>query len=168
MTWHLFAVFIIGLCLGGIAFFVRKASRNRLPKWIIPISAGIGMFGYLAYYDYTWFEHKRSQLPAGSVVVEQGRTASFFKPWGYLIPSVSSFVVLDGQVKVTQQQGQTLVEYIRYEFINDATERLVTQAFVLNCTTAEKIALQPANSKAVSQVEHVPRDSLLYQQLCLP
>lgn len=168
MTWHLFAVFIIGLCLGGIAFFVRKASRNRLPKWIIPISAGIGMFGYLVYYDYNWFEHKRSQLPAGSVVVEQGRAASFFKPWGYLIPSVSSFVVLDGQVKETQQQGEILVEYIRYEFINDSTERLVTQSYVLNCTTAEQIALQQANSEAVSQVEHVARDSLLYQQLCLP
>ncbi len=168
MTWHLFAVFIIGLCLGGIAFFLRKASRNRLPKWIIPIAAGIGMFGYLAYYDYNWFAHKRSQLPVGSVVVEQGRATNFFKPWRYLIPPVSSFVVLDGQVQETQQQGQTLVEYIRYEFINDSTERLITQPFVLNCSTAEQIALQPDDSRVTSQVEQVARDSLLYQQLCLP
>ena len=51
MTWHLLAVFIIGLCLGGMSFFLRKVSRNRLPSWIIPVSAGVGMLGYLAYYD---------------------------------------------------------------------------------------------------------------------
>ncbi|MDY7220049.1 hypothetical protein TOI97_10795 [Denitrificimonas sp. JX-1] len=166
MTWHLFAVFIIGLCLGGIAFFLRKVSRDRLPKWIIPISAGIGMFSYLAYYDYTWFEFKQSQLPPGSIVVERAHHSNFFKPWGYIVPSVTSFVVLDGQVRTTQINSETLVEYVRYEFINDYRERLETQPYVLNCSTAEQLPVLDKQQKQTIKVEQVSRDSLLFTQLC--
>lgn len=165
MTWHLLAVFIIGLCLGGIAFFLRKVSRNKLPSWIIPVSAGIGMLGYLAYYDYGWFEFKKSQLPPQAVIIEESRENNFFKPWRYLIPTVSSFAILDGQVRENRQDGQLLVEYVRYEFINDYMERLVTQPYVLNCSTAEQLSV-PNNSQTISKVEHVSRDSLLFKQLC--
>ncbi|QEY59552.1 hypothetical protein FXF61_10470 [Pseudomonas sp. C27(2019)] len=166
MIWHLLAVFIIGLCVGALAFLLRKLSRNTLPSWIIPVCAGLGMLGYLAYYDYSWFEFKRSQLPAESVVVGQTRGSSFFRPWSYLIPSVSSFVVLDGTVRESQQDGETLVEYIRYEFINDSIERLESQAYVLNCTTGEQLAVMPSGSHATIKVEFVASDSLLYKQLC--
>lgn len=166
MIWHLLAVFIFGLCAGSFAFLLIKISRNKLPKWLIPISAGLGMLSYLAYYDYTWFDFKRSQLPAESVVVEEGRASNFFRPWSYVLPPVSSFVILDGKVKKTQQQGQVVIEYIRYEFINDSTERLESQPYVLNCSTGEQLAVPDENSNTVSKVEHVSRDSLLFQQLC--
>ena len=51
MIWNLAGVFIIGLCTGAFGYLLRKLSKNRLPKWIIPIAAGGGMFAYLAYYD---------------------------------------------------------------------------------------------------------------------
>lgn len=166
MIWHLLAVFIIGLCVGALAFALRKLSRNRLPSWIIPVCAGIGMLSYLAYYDYNWFSLKRSQLPAESVVIEQGRASNFFRPWSYVLPSVSSFVVLDGQVRTTQQDGETLVEYIRYEFINDYIERLDSQPYILNCTTGEQLQVPQNGNRAASTVEFVAHDSLLYKQLC--
>lgn len=166
MIWHLLAVFIFGICAGSLAFLVIKISRNRLPKWLIPVSAGIGMLSYLAYYDYTWFDFKRSQLPTESVVVEQGRAGNFFRPWSYVAPPVSSFVVLDGKVKEAQQQGHILVEYIRYEFINDYTERLESKPYVLNCTTGEQLQVPTNDKPAASKVEFVARDSLLYKQLC--
>ena len=165
MIWHLLAVFIIGLCMGAFAYALRRFSRNKLPSWIIPVFAGIGMLGYLAYYDYNWFSLKRGQLPAESVVIEQNRASNFFRPWSYVLPSVSSFVVLDGKVKETRQDGQTLVQYIRYEFINDYIERLENTPYVLNCSTGEQIGLSD-NSEDTSKVELVTRDSLLYKQLC--
>ncbi|HZJ93675.1 MAG TPA: hypothetical protein VFD09_11420 [Thiopseudomonas sp.] len=166
MIWHLLAVFIIGLCVGAFAFALRKLSRNKLPSWIIPVCAGLGMLGYLAYYDYNWFDLKRGQLPAESVVIEQDRASNFFRPWSYVLPSVSSFVVLDGEVRETQQDGETLVEYIRYEFINDYIERLESQPYVLNCTTGEQLAIRQPDNQARSRVEFIARDTLLYKQLC--
>jgi len=167
MIWHLLAVFIFGICAGSFAFLLIKISRNKLPKWLIPVFAGLGMFSYLAYYDYTWFDFKSGQLPEGTVVVEEKRHNNFFRPWSYVIPPVSAFVVLDGEVKETQLQGQTLVEYEQYEFINDYTERLETKRYVLNCTTAEQLQVQQPNSpKVTSKVEPVERDSALYKKLC--
>ena len=166
MIWHLLAVFIIGLCVGAFAFLLRKLSRNTLPSWIIPVCAGLGMLGYLAYYDYTWFDFKRSQLPAETVVIEQDRASNFFRPWSYLAPSVSSFAILDGTVRETQQDGQILVEYIRYEFINDYIERLESQPYILNCTTGEQLAVPQKGEPVTGKVEFVARDSLLYKQLC--
>lgn len=166
MIWHLLAVFIIGLCVGAFAFALRKLSRNKLPSWIIPVCAGIGMLSYLAYYDYNWFSLKRGQLPAESVITEQGRASNFFRPWSYVLPSVSSFVVLDGKVRETRQDGQRLVEYIRYEFINDYIERLESQPYVLNCTTGEQLQVPQNGKPATSKVEFVARGSLLYKQLC--
>lgn len=166
MIWHLLAVFIFGICAGSLAFLFIKISRNKLPKWLIPVSAGLGMFSYLAYYDYTWFDFKSSQLPKGSVIVEEKRQNHFFRPWSYLLPPVSAFVVLDGTVKDIQQQGHTLVEYIHYEFINDYTERLESRSYVLNCTTGEQLSVPQNGKPTQSTVEFVARDSLLYQQLC--
>ncbi|MDY0249075.1 MAG: hypothetical protein RBR45_03340 [Pseudomonas sp.] len=166
MIWHLLAVFIIGLCIGAGAFALRKLSRNTLPSWIIPVCAGLGMLSYLAYYDYNWFDLKRGQLPAESVVIKQERRSNFFRPWSYVVPSVSSFVVLDGKVKETLQDGETLVEYIHYTFINDYIERLESQPYVLNCTSGEQLQV-PQNGKPVSgTVEFVARNSLLYKHLC--
>src|SRR5699024_12184674 len=65
---------------------------------------------------------KSSQLPAETVVIEQERSNHFFRPWSYVLPAVSSFAVIDNKVRKSQQQGETLVEYIRYEFINDRSE----------------------------------------------
>ena len=166
MIWHLLAVFIIGLCMGAFAFALRKLSRNKLPSWIIPVFAGIGMLGYLAYYDYNWFSLKRGQLPAESVVIEQDSASNFFRPWSYVLPSVSSFVVLDGTTKETRQDGETLVQYIRYEFINDYIERLESTPYILNCTTGEQLQIPQQGKQAASKVEFVARDSLLYKQLC--
>lgn len=119
MIWNLAGVFIIGLCTGAFGYLLRKLSKNRLPKWIIPIAAGGGMFAYLAYYDYAWFDFKRSQLPEGSVVIQEYREPDFFRPWSYLAPSVNQFDVVDGQYRRHQQEGDTIVEYIVYRFIKD-------------------------------------------------
>lgn len=166
MIWHLVAVLLAGLSMGGVAFFLRRASRGRIPKWLIPMSAGLGMLGYLAYYDYTWFDWKQSQLPAESVVFDVRTGSDFFRPWTYLIPSTASFSVLDGRVTRYQQAEQQLVHYIRYSFFKGHVDRLENQAYLLNCTTAEQVMLDASGHISSSGYERVARDSLLYQRLC--
>ena len=57
MIWHLVATFSAGLGAAGIAFLLRSLSKQKLPKWIIPAFAGIGMLGYQIYFEYNWFAH---------------------------------------------------------------------------------------------------------------
>lgn len=166
MIWHLFAVLIMAICMGGLAHVLRRLSRNRLPKWLIPVFASIGMMGYLAFYDYRWYQFKLSQLPAGSVVVEEGRETSFFKPWRYLYPAVSSFTVVDGKYFASMQDGQRLVEYFEYRFRADPIEGLDSRSYVLNCNTLERVAFDRDKGQVSSQVEKISTAHPIYRLAC--
>ena len=166
MIWHLLAVFIMAICGGGLAFGLRKLSRNRLPKWLIPAFAAAGMFGYLAYYDYAWDDFKRSQLPDGTTVISEQRAPSFFRPWSYVFPSVSAFTILDGKFSERTQDQQRLVEYFEYTFRQDPIEGLDTRGVVLNCQAAERARFDPARGRNLGPVERIDRDDPVYRKLC--
>ena len=69
MFWHLIAAIVAGTAGAGIALALRSLMRKRLPKWIIPVGAGLGMLAYTIHYEYTWFESTQARLPEGSGVV---------------------------------------------------------------------------------------------------
>ncbi|WOP15134.1 hypothetical protein [Ottowia sp. SB7-C50] len=166
MIWHLLAVFIMGLCMGALAYALRRLTRQKLPKWLIPVFAAAGMLGYLAYYDYHWYEFKQTQLPKGSTVVQEHRKTSFFRPWSYAYPSVSAFTVLDGQFSIRPQDGQRLVEYFEYTFRQDPIEGLDTQAFVLNCQTLERVPFDRQQGKVSGPVQKISADHPVFQKAC--
>lgn len=166
MTWHLVAVFIVGLCMGGLAYLLRKLSRQRLPKWLIPVFAGGGMLGYLAYYDYTWYDFKRSQLPAGAEVIEEHRESSFLKPWSYLHPAVSSFVATDGNFVRRRQENDDIVEYLTYEFSKDPLERLTTRMNVASCASRQLMRFDAKNPQGAKQLLPLDEGDPLYRKIC--
>jgi|GEM_PF-1052836 hypothetical protein len=169
--WHLLAVFISGLSLGGMAYLARKLSRNRLPTWIVPVLAALGMFGYLAVYDYTWYGYKTEQVritqPDGQVMFfNEKAERSFFKPWSVIKPAINSFYIFDGKFKSREQDNQILVEYFMYEFIKDPIERQQVYMAVLNCTTQERAVLLQGKTAKATRYENVTTDDVFYQKLC--
>lgn len=166
MIWNLAGVFIIGLCAGAFGYLLLKLSKGRLPKWLIPVCAGCGMFAYLAYYDYTWYEFKSSRMPQGSVVLEEYREADFFRPWSYIVPSVNKFDVIDGQYVRREQDNQLIVQYIVYRFIKDPTERMEQRTQVLNCSTRERVELVGSQQTSVPKVLEQPVPTVLYASVC--
>ncbi len=63
MIWHLIAAIFAGLGAAGLGLLLRTLSGKRLPRWIVPVCAGLGMLGYQIQHEYGWFDHKRQQLP---------------------------------------------------------------------------------------------------------
>lgn len=166
MVWNLVAVLVMGVGLGGLAFAARKFTGNKLPKWLIPACAAAGMLGYLAYYDYGWYEFKLSQLPQDTIVIAEKRQTSLLKPWSYLYAPVNSFVVLDGKHKDIKQDQQWLVEYLEYSFDKDPIERLQTQAFVLNCSTLERVPFDQKKRTLAGKVEKITQHDPIYKIAC--
>lgn len=166
MIWHLVAVLILGLCMGALAYGLRRLSRNRLPKWWIPVFAFFGMMGYLAFYDYTWYDFKKSQLPEGAVVIREERDSAFFRPWSYVYPSVSRFTVFDGEYGSSVSNNERLVEYIEYSFRKDPIEGLDTQSYVLNCTRMERVAFDREKRQISGAVETIADTNPVYQKAC--
>ena len=60
----------------GIMMMIRLFIK-KLPKWLVPAAAGLGMIGFQVYSEYTWFSHTRSLLPESAVVVAEVRKTRF-------------------------------------------------------------------------------------------
>jgi hypothetical protein len=167
MIWHLIAVVIAGLSVGGMLFLLRKLSKDRLPKWLVSASAGAAMLAYLAYYDYTWYDFKRSRLPSDSLLIDTQSPSSFLRPWSYVSAPVNAFTVFDGRSRRHEQDGETLIQYILYTFRKDPLERLDTRAYLLNCTRMERALFDRDAPDDRIGLEKISRDDPMYQTLCL-
>lgn len=167
MIWQLLAVFITGFVLGAFAFMLRKLSKNRLPKWIIPVAAGLGMLGYQAYYNYAWYDFKLGQLPERAIILEEKRGSDFFRPWSYIYPAVNYFSFIDGSKIEVKINGERLVKYIYFEMHQEHLDRLESQYYGLDCAKAEQMKMTDEGAfEPPYSIESIERSGLLYQNLC--
>ena len=66
MIWEFVATLSAGIGAAGIMMMIRLFIK-KLPKWLVPAAAGLGMIGFQVYSEYTWFSHTRSLLPESAV-----------------------------------------------------------------------------------------------------
>lgn len=167
MIWHLVAALFAALGAAGIALLLRLASGKRLPRWIIPAFAGLGMLGYQIHFEYTWFEHKRQQLPATAEVVYTEQRSMLWRPWTQFFPMTIVFSVVDHDRIVTRQvNGESLAEFVLYRFEREYVEQVYAQAYLMNCTTAEMVPLTGENRPHTEALQTVTRTSPLYRAVC--
>ena len=68
MLLDLIATLAAAFGCAGLALAARLISRGRLPRWIVPMSAGLGMLLFSVWNEYTWFDRVTAQLPETVVV----------------------------------------------------------------------------------------------------
>lgn len=95
MFFELIAVLVVGVALAGVALSLRFISRQRLPKWIIPVFAGLGMLSYAIWSEYSWFSRVSTGLPPEVVVAWHNEDAAFWRPWSYYKPVINRFTAVD-------------------------------------------------------------------------
>ena len=140
----------------GIALLLRLASGRRLPKWIIPVFAGLGMLGYQIHYEYSWLDHKRSQLPTTAQVVATEQGSMLWRPWTHAFPMTTAFSVVDRDSLVRRQvEDHRLVEFILYRFERQYVDRVTHQAWLMNCTTQSKLPLVGEQRRPLEQTVDV-------------
>lgn len=167
MIWHLVATFSAGLGAAGIAFLLRSLSRQKLPKWIVPAFAGIGMLAYQIYFEYNWFDHQSSRQPAGAVVTSSQQGEVFWRPWTFFYPMTTVFTVVDtNNLQVSKVDGLTLVEFIEYRFEKKYIDVVTHRRYVLNCTDAQMVAVSDEQQVLSKQPLSVKRGSVLYTTVC--
>lgn len=167
MIWHLVAMVFAGLGAAGIGLLLRTLSRKKLPKWIIPVCAGIGMLSYQVHNEYTWMDHKMALLPEGSVVVDIEKGNNFWRPWTYIYPMTQAFSLVDtGNMEMLQAGEQKIAQFVLYRFEKEYMDRLTHQAYVLNCTTGERIPMSEGGELKVNAMQVVEPESTLYMTVC--
>lgn len=167
MLWTILAIVISGLGAAGIAMLLRKLTRNRLPKWIIPAFGGLGMLSYQIYYEYSWFDHQLLRQPAESVLVASETGEVFWRPWTFFWPMTTAFTVLDTKSLLREETaGSSVVAFNLYRFEKQHIDRVSHQPHLLNCATAELLPLDAQKKPQLAQMKVVNKDDALYQRVC--
>lgn len=162
MLWNLIATVFAGLGTAGVGLLAYSISRKRLPKWIIPIGAGVGMLGYQIYAEYTWFDFKQTQLPRSSVVVSSETHSIAWKPWTFVFPMTTVFTVLDKEnLRHISADDQDIVEFVLYRFEKDYSERVKPQGYLLNCLNREMLKINEHRKPILDSIQTLsPADPL--------
>lgn len=169
MVWHLIAAIFAGLASAGIGLTLRVISGKRLPRWIVPVFAGLGMLGYQIHFEYSWYDHRLQQLPESTQVIEITREGMFWRPWTYFFPMVTAFSVVDTQSLSVQRQSEgRLVEFLLYRFEKQVQDRVTTQNWLMNCATREALPLEADTRQPLAEhSRQMTVESPLYQAVCL-
>ena len=168
MIWHLIAAVFAGLGAAGVALLLRFLSGKRLPRWIVPVFAGLGMLGYQIHNEYSWLDHKRLQLPESAQVVTTEKEATFWRPWTYLFPMTTAFTVVDQDSQLSSQvNDDRLVEFIVYRFEKQYKDVVTHKAYLMNCTAQEKLPLVGKDRQPqYAELNNIDTSNPLFQAVC--
>lgn len=151
----------------GIAQYARILSRKKLPRWIVPVAAGLGILGYQIYMEYSWFERTRQRLPEGAVVTEVRKVPAFWRPWTFVVPLQMGFSVVDtNHIQIAQADGQRIARFRLYSFEQAFIDRSEQQGYLLNCSTSVLVPLDDSGAANPSQALQLDRQSRLFAVVC--
>lgn len=168
MIWHLIAAIAAAMAGAGVALLLRSLTRNRLPKWIIPVFAGVGMLSYTIYFEYTWFDTKQARLPEGSVVVSAEKGAMLWRPWTMKYPMPLVYTVLDGaNAQIEDTDRGRIARFVLYRFEKQHLISTVTSdTYQLLCAERAMFRLNEAGEAKFETLTELDKEAPLYQAVC--
>ena len=95
MFLELIATVFAGIACAGLAMLLNIVTGRRLPRWLTPVAAGLGMIAMTISNEYTWFDRTAEQLPEGIAIAMTVDEQSWFRPWTQLWPFTERFVAVD-------------------------------------------------------------------------
>ncbi len=106
MLFEFIATIAAGFGMAGIALVITHLSKlagKKAPKWLIPLFAAIGIFGFQINQEYNWYPQQVAQLPEGVTVIKTAESSTWFRPWSYVKPQTFRFIAVDsGQIRARQ------------------------------------------------------------------
>ncbi|MEO0426346.1 MAG: hypothetical protein AAF160_02785 [Pseudomonadota bacterium] len=95
MFLELLATVVAGFACAGVVMLANAVSGRRLPRWLTPVAAGVGMLGMTISNEYSWFDRTAARLPEGVEVATTVEERSWLRPWTRIHPYTKRFVAVD-------------------------------------------------------------------------
>lgn len=139
MALELLAAIIAAVGMAGIAIAIRKLTRNRLPKWIVPAAAGLGMIGFAVLSEYGWYGRSAASLPEGVTVLRAEKGFSPMRPWTFFAPITLKFSALDGRAASVHPANENLRMARVFHFERWAPTR--DSMLIVDCSEGRQVAV---------------------------
>lgn len=166
MFWNLVATIVCGLAAAGIAMAIRAATAKRVPGWLVPVFAGLGMMGYQIYMEYNWYDQMTARMPAEAVVVATERQVEFWRPWSFAFPQVNRITLLDTNSITRNRANPDTARFQLYRFRQTFGGRVSKGTWLLNCPSRELVALNSDGTPNTSQARRLGKEETLLQEVC--
>lgn len=116
MFFELIGTIMAGVAAALLVWAINRALKGRLPKWLIPASAGAAMLAATISSEYGWYDRTVATMPEGMVVAQTVEETAFYRPWTYAAPFVSRYVAVDQVSTRTHPDhpDQRLVDLVFY------------------------------------------------------
>ncbi len=95
MFVELIGTIVAGIACAGIVMLLNRITGRRLPKWMTPVAAGLGMVAMTISNEYTWYDRTTEILPSDVVVAMTVEEQSWLRPWTQIWPYTKRFVAVD-------------------------------------------------------------------------
>ncbi|MCI2395139.1 hypothetical protein [Aliiroseovarius sediminis] len=95
MFYEMIATLVSAFVGAGLVLILNKLTGGRLPKWAMPVGAGLAMIATTVATEYAWYDRTRDLLPEGMTIVMEVENTSLYRPWTYAVPFVERFVAMD-------------------------------------------------------------------------
>ena len=178
MLYEFIATIAAGFGLAGIALIITHLSKlagKRAPKWLIPLFAAIGIFGFQVQQEYSWFDQQVTQLPEGVTVVKKIEESTWFRPWTYVKPQILRFIAADIGNATVQVNNPDVHLVNLYLFERRRSVQKVSQ--VIDCSApARADYVLPTKDSTLTIDEHVKqttswralsKDDPLFTSVCM-
>lgn len=116
MFFELIGTIVAGVAMALLVWAINRTLKGRLPKWLIPASAGAAMIAATISSEYSWFDRSVGNMPEGFVVATTVEEQAFYRPWTYLAPFTTRYVAVDQATVRTHpaQPDQRIVDLVFY------------------------------------------------------
>ncbi|MBR9827691.1 MAG: hypothetical protein GYB41_03415 [Oceanospirillales bacterium] len=167
MIWNLVAVVFAGLGAAGVAMLLRLLSKKKLPKWIIPAFAGVGMLASQIYMEYTALDLIKQRLPEGTVVMSTETGSMVWRPWTYYYPMDVAFTALDERsIERGFNNGKQGVKFVLYRFEKHYVAQVKPHQQLLDCESGNMLTLDEQGQPDLASVVKLEAGDRLRQRLC--
>lgn len=117
MFMELIASFVAGFAAAGVVLVINILTGNRLPKWVMPVAAGVTMIAFAIWSEYSWAARTKAGLPEGVEVIDTVEVSRIWKPWTYIVPQTTRLMAADvaGTRENESVRGAKLIDLYLFE-----------------------------------------------------
>lgn len=105
----LIAICLVAVVCGPI-WAIARYLRVQLPKFLLPMVAGITLFSFNIYMSYSWFDRTAASYGDDIVVLKEYRSSSIFAPWTTVVPRVSHFLAINAKQEPKQVGDSGIIQ----------------------------------------------------------
>lgn len=162
MLYEFIATIAAAFGMAGLALVITHLSKlagKRAPKWLIPLFAAIGIFGFQIHQEYNWYDQQVNQLPNGVTVVKTAESTEWFRPWSYVKPQILRFIAADTGNATAQINDPNIYLVNLYLFERRRSVQQIPQ--VIDCAApARADYVIPAKDNKLTIDEHVKQTTM--------